>query len=299
MKILITGASGLVGSHLAPLLLEKGHAVAHLGRGKGNNSQVTYFRWNPEQNELDTAATEWADLVVNLAGAPVADKRWTEARKKTIIDSRVKGLRLMADAIKKQVKKPVALISASAVGIYGITTNEKIYSETDLPAADFFGDCCRQWETAADLFEEMQIRTVKLRIGVVLAKDGGALPKLAGPVKWGIGSPLGSGKQWIPWIHIDDLCAMFIKAIEDESLAGAYNAVGSQHTTNRMFVKAIGKTLKRPVFMPAVPAFALKLLLGEMAGIVTEGSRISNEKIRKTGFQFQYEKLEDALNNLL
>jgi hypothetical protein len=299
MNILITGASGLVGTHLTRLLLQKGYAVAHLSREKGHDARLRYFTWNPMQRKMEHEALEWADLIVNLAGAPVADKRWTEMRKKELIDSRVSGLKLMAEVIRTSPKKPAALISASAIGYYGIVTNDNIYSENDPAANDFFGDCCRQWEEAAFGFEAQEIRTVILRIGIVLAKDGGALPKLAGPVKWGIGSPLGSGKQWMPWIHIDDLCAVFLKAIEENSFRGIYNAVGSVPVTNREFVRAVGKALHRPVFLPPVPAFVLKLMLGEMAGIVTEGVRVSNAKLCNSKFSFRYEKLEEALENLL
>lgn len=297
MKILIAGASGLVGTHLTPLLQKQGHEPAYLVRTPGKKN-IRTFSWSPDRGEIDGEAIEWADVIVNLSGAPVADKRWTGSRKKIIVSSRVDGLQLLADTIAKSAKKPKALISASAVGIYGMITSEKIFSETDPPATDFFGDCCRQWEAAADLSAASGLRIVKLRIGVVLARDGGALPKLSGPVRWFIGSPLGSGKQYVPWIHIEDLCGIFLKAIEDETMQGVYNAAGTEHATNKQLTKAIGKQLGRPVFLPAVPAFILKIILGEMAGIVTEGSRISADKIQQSRFQFKYSQLEKALQNL-
>lgn len=282
------------------MLQQRGHTVAHLVRGNGSVSNgITAFRWAPEKNEIDAKAIEWADVIVNLSGAPVADKRWSDERKKLIVSSRVQGLELFAKAIHAAAKKPKALVSASAVGFYGMLTSEKIFSETDLPSEDFFGQCCSQWEQAADLCTAENLRVVKLRIGVVLAKDGGALPKLAGPVKWFVGSPLGTGKQWMPWIHIEDLCAMFCKAIEDEQMSGVYNAAGKQHTTNTELTKAIGKQIGRPVFLPPVPEFLLKIALGEMSGIVTKGSRINVEKIERAGFVFKYDKLENALQNLL
>ncbi len=299
MNILITGASGLIGTRLTTLLLEKGHAVAHLGRKKSDEGVVRKFKWDVQNETIDAGALSWAEVIIHLAGANVAEGRWTEKRKKEIIDSRVKSVQLLAKAYKAELSKAKIFVSAAALGWYGIVTTDKIFTEQDAPANDFFGEVCLKWENAADLMEEIGLRTVKLRIGVVLAKEGGALPKLAGPVKWFVGSALGSGKQWMPWIHIDDVCAMFIKAIEDETMHGAYNAVASEHVTNKEFVKSIGNVLHRSVFLPPVPKFALNMVLGEMAGIVTEGSRASNEKVKKTGFVFKYNELKPALEDLL
>lgn len=299
MNILITGASGLLGTHLTKMLLAQRHAVAHLGRKKVSIENVQSFTWDIENGKMEAEGIRWAEAIIHLAGANVSDKRWTASRKREIIDSRVKSSELLAKTLKVENEKLKVFVSASAVGIYGMTTEEKIFTEKDKPASDFFGDCCRKWETAVDLVEEIGIRRVKLRIGIVLAKDGGALPKLSAPVKYFIGSPLGSGKQWMPWIHIDDLCALFLKAVEDKNMNGAYNAIAEQHVTNKEFVKTIGKILHRTVFMPAVPKLILKIMLGEMSGIVTEGSRVSNEKILKAGFVFQHNQLENALKNLL
>ena len=299
MNILITGASGLIGRHLTPFLQAKGHTVAHLGRKKSPESPVKQFSWDPEQGVIENGAVSWADAIIHLAGASVSEGRWTARRKQEIISSRVNSAKLLAKTILAEKAKINVFVSAAAVGWYGIITSEKIFTENDLPASDFFGNVCLQWENAADLVEETGVRTVKLRIGVVLANDGGALPQLAKPVKWLVGSPLGNGKQWMPWIHIGDLCALFLEAIGNESMHGAYNAAASQHVTNKQFVKTIGKVLHRPVFLPPVPEFALKLALGEMSGIVTNGSRVSNEKLKKSGFRFQYEDLESALKQLL
>ena len=299
MNILITGASGLIGRHLSGFLKEKGHSVAHLGRKKSSVVPVKQFIWNPANGTIEEGAVSWADAIIHLAGANVSEGRWSTERKEEIIKSRVNSAKLLAKTIVEEKAKPRVFVSAAAVGWYGIITSEKIFTENDPPANDFFGNVCLQWENAADLVEETGVRTVKLRIGVVLAADGGALPQLARPVKWFAGSPLGNGKQWMPWIHINDLCALFLKAIEDENMHGAYNAASSGHVTNKEFVKTIGRVLHRPVFLPPVPKFALKIVLGEMAGIVTEGSRVSNEKIKNAGFKFRFEKLEPALENLL
>ena len=298
MNILITGASGLIGARLTEMLLQNGEAVGHLGRGKSRDARVVSFQWDPAQGKIDEAAVRWADAIVNLAGAPVADKCWTDKRKKELIDSRVSGLRLLADAVKRNEQPLHTLVSASAIGWYGMVTEEKIFEENDPPVRDFFGECCSEWEKAADLLEETGARVVKLRIGIVLAKEGGALPQLAGPVKTFIGSPLGSGKQWMPWIHIDDVCEMFLKALRDEKMSGVYNAVGPQEVTNRQFVKTLGKALHRPVFFPPVPKFVLRLLLGERASIVTEGSRVSNRKIAASGFVCRHTDLLETLRGI-
>jgi uncharacterized protein (TIGR01777 family) len=299
MNILITGASGLIGRHLTEFLSAKRFSVAHLGRKKNSGDKIRQFSWDPSNGIIEAGAVTWADAIVHLAGANVSEGRWTEKRKQEIIDSRVKSAQLLAKTIIKENAKTKVFVSAAAVGWYGMITSDKIFTENDPPANDFFGKVCLQWENAADLMEEAGLRTVRLRIGIVLAKDGGALPQLIKPVKWLAGSPLGNGKQWMPWIHIDDLCSLFLKAIEDENMHGAYNAAASQHVTNKDFVKAIGKVLHRPVFLLPVPEFILKTALGEMAGIVTRGSRVSNEKIKKAGVTFTYDELVPALKDLL
>ncbi|CAN5149006.1 TIGR01777 family oxidoreductase [soil metagenome] len=299
MNILITGGSGLIGFHLTVLLQTKGHKVGHLGRSKPAGNDVRQFIWNPEKDFIEEGAVSWADAIVHLAGANVAEGRWTAKRKAEIISSRENSARLIATAIVKEKAKTKVFVSAAAVGWYGMITSDKIFSENDPSANDFFGTVCLKWENAADLLSEAGLRVVKLRIGIVLAKEGGALPQLAAPVKWFVGSPLGSGKQWMPWIHIDDLCLLFLKAIEDDSMHDVYNAATDQQVTNKEFVRTIGKVLHRAVFFPNVPKFILKLMLGEMSGIVTEGSRVSNAKLLKTGFVFKYNKLEEAIRQLL
>ena len=299
MKILITGASGIIGTHLTKLLLSKGHEVAHLGRKKTHNENVVHFKWDLEKETMDLGAATWADAIVHLAGANVSESRWTSERKKEIIDSRKKGPALLSKILRHEKNIPKVFISASGVGWYGCATTQTIFKENDLPAKDFLAEVCQNWEAAADLMEETGMRVVKLRIGVVLAKEGGALPKLSAPVKWFVGSPIASGKQWMPWIHIDDLCELFLKAIADVKMTGVYNAVSSDYITNKDLVNAIGKVLHRPVFFPRVPAFALKMRFGEMAEIITGGSRVSNEKLLQTGVVLKYNNLSGALKNLL
>jgi uncharacterized protein len=295
MNILIAGASGLIGQELSQKLRIQGHLVGHLIRGKAIASSAKTFAWSPDENKMDDAAIEWADAIIYLSGASVSEGRWTDARKKEIVSSRVNGLNLIAEKIQTANKKPQALISASAVGYYGIHTSEKIYIETDPAATDFFGSCCREWEEAADKVLDSGLRVVKLRIGVVLSRKGGALAKMAAPVRWYLGSPLGTGKQWVPWAQLEDVCRVFIYAIEQGEMKGTFNVASSEQVTNKQLMKSIGKSIGRPVFLPPVPVFLLKIILGEMAGIVTEGSRVSNAKLSKAGFEFKYAKLEDAL----
>ncbi|HLG02633.1 MAG TPA: TIGR01777 family oxidoreductase [Bacteroidia bacterium] len=298
MNILIAGASGLIGSHLTELLSEKNFSVGHLVRRKIADARVKHFHWNPAEGKIEAEALSWADALVYLSGAGVSDKRWTEKRKAEIINSRVMGLRLIAGELKKNPSRLKTLVSASAIGWYGLYTSEIIHQETDPPASDFFGNCCREWESAADLFEAQGIRTVKIRTAMVLARNG-ALPKLCMPVKWFIGSPLGTGRQWMPWIHIEDICAAYLKAIGDNQMRGSYNAAAADQPTNRTFIKTIGTALAKPVFLPPVPKFVMRLLLGEMADLVTEGSRVSNEKLVNAGFAFKFSRLKDALDDLL
>jgi uncharacterized protein len=298
MHILISGASGLVGSHLTDFLIARGHKVGHLVRHYTDDDRTRHFQWNPAEGKMDPAAISWADAIVNLAGANVGH-RWTDEYKKQILESRVAATQVLAREVKKSGKQLNAVISASAIGYYGLVTTPYIFKETDPSATDFFGTVCTQWEGAAGLFSEAGIRTVKLRLSMVLAADGGVLPKLAGPVKKRVGSPLGTGRQWMPWVHIDDLCALILRAIEDRQFVGVYNVAAPEQVTNKTFIKTIGKVLHRPVRLPRVPKFILRMVLGEMSGLVTEGSRVANEKVLEAGFRFRFEKLEDAIEDLL
>ncbi|MFZ4741770.1 MAG: TIGR01777 family oxidoreductase [Bacteroidales bacterium] len=297
--ILITGGNGIIGKHLCKKLKEKGYDVAILSRNSNPNSNPITYAWNPEKREIDNEAITTADFVIHLAGAKIGEKRWTNERKQLIIDSRVQTAQLIFDKVKENNHKIKAFISASAIGYYGSITSNKIFTETDPSADDFQGECCRKWEEVADKFADSGIRTVKIRTGVVLTKQGGALSKMIIPVKMGIGSALGNGKQYIPWIHIDDLCNIYFKAIEDNQMNGAYNAVAPNHKTNIEFTRLLAKVLKKPFWFPHVPAFLLKILFGNMSEILLKGSRISSDKIKETGYNFLFPNLENALNNLI
>jgi uncharacterized protein (TIGR01777 family) len=297
-KVLITGGTGLVGRHLSKRLLEKGYEVAILSRSN-KKGVIPSYTWDLEKNEIEKEAIETADCIIHLAGANIADKRWTANRKQLIIDSRVNTGQLIFNKVKELNKNLSVFISSSAIGYYGAITSDKIFTETDPPANDFIGETCRQWELITDRFNDLGIRTVKIRTGVVLEKQGGALSKMMTAVKMGIGSALGKGNQYVPWIHIDDLCGIYIKAIEDTQMEGPYNAVAPNHITNKAFTQTLARVLKKPFWFPNVPAFTLKMMLGKMSEIILQGSRVSADKIKLAGYIFLYPKLEDALKQIL
>ena len=298
-NVLITGGTGLIGKHLSERLIQSGYRVSVLSRERNNNSKIPVYAWDVEKKTIDNEALENVDYIVHLAGANISERRWTEKRKQLILDSRVKSSNLIFEELKKKNIKLKAFISASAVGYYGAVTSNKIFNETDFAPNDFLGETCRLWEQTTKQFENVGIRTVIIRAGIVLAKEDGALSKMMGPVKMGIGSAIGDGKQYIPWIHIDDICNIFIKAIEDDAMHGAYNAVSPDPKTNKEFTKTLAKVLNAPFWFPAIPAFALKLMFGKMSEIFLKGSRVSSDKISATGFQFRFPELEKALKNIL
>lgn len=297
-NILITGGSGLIGRRLTELLQQKGYGVSHLGRTKKNEGVKT-FLWNIDRQTIDPDAFENIDTIIHLAGAGVSDKRWTRKRKEEILESRTKSTGLLKDRLEAGSHTVRRFISASGISYYGFGGNEKEFLESDKPAEDFLAKVAVAWEDGADEIARLGLRVVKIRIGFVLSGRGGALKKMARPVKLFAGAPLGSGNQYISWIHLDDLCNLFIKAIEDASMLGAYNGVGPYAVTNRSLTKAIAKTLHRPLLLPNIPGFVLKIILGGMAEIVLNGSKVSSRKIQDAGFCFQYNILEEALENAL
>lgn len=289
-KILITGGTGLVGSRLTEMLVDKNHEVVVLSRNPKNKNE---FKWDISKAFIDEKVFENTDYIIHLAGAGIADERWSEKRKQLIIDSRVESANLLFHKVKEHKIKLKGFISASGIGYYGAFTSDKIFEETDKVGNDFLGEVCEKWEAAALQFEQLNINVSILRTGIVLSKNGGALEKMKTPVI----SPLGSGKQYLPWLHIDDLCEMYIKAIED-NLKGIFNAVAPEHQTSTTFSKALAKSISKPYVGICVPSFMLKLLFGDMSKILLEGSRVSSNKIEKNGYSFQFKTLEKALNNL-
>lgn len=300
-KILITGGTGLVGTALTGLLVEKDYVVTILTRDKNRTSKhpnIAYSFWDFDKGIIDKDELFSANYIVHLAGAGIADKPWSSNRKKEILDSRVEPIRLIHNSLKNNAHQLKAFISASGVGYYGAITTNTIFDEKASAANDFLGKTCLQWEQAVDEIAELPIRIVKLRTGIVLAKNGGALPKMMQPFKFGLGAALGTGKQIMPWIHIDDLARLYCAAIESESFTGAYNAIAG-NVSNKDFSKALSKVINKPFWLPNVPGGMLKLFLGEMAVILLEGSAASNQKLLQTGFKLKFTNLEEALMKLV
>ena len=298
IQVLISGGSGLVGKALCEKLQAKGYDVAILSRSKKNNTPFKTYLWDPQNNQIDSEAIASSDYIIHLTGANIAEKKWTASRKKLILDSRVQSANLIFNEVKKQNKELKAFISASAIGYYGAITSDKVFTEEDSFADDFLGHTCKKWEQAAEQFQTLNIRTSILRTGLVLNKQGGALSKMLIPVKMGFASSIGNGKQYLPWIHIDDLCELYIRTIENISMEGVFNAVAPDFQTNKSFTQALAKTLNKPFFFPNIPAFLLKLVLGEMSVLLLKGSRVSADKLLKNGFVFKFQKLNTALKDL-
>lgn len=299
MNVLVTGGRGLVGRHLLPVLREAGHDAAVLSRSSSPVVDYRVFTWRPHLQELEEEALRWADAVVHLAGANIGTRRWTARRKQELFDSRVQSTRLLLETARRLGCTMRVFVAASAVGYYGAVTRNRPFVEEDPPGKDFLAELCRQWEAQSDGFREMGARVVRLRTGVVLARDGGALPRLMAPVKWGLGSPLGSGKQYFPWIHITDLVRLYAEALSNGRFAGPYNAVAPQQVQQRQFMRVLADVLHRPLFMPGIPAFPLRILLGEFSKTLVEGSPVSAQKILNTGFSYRFPELRPALEDLL
>ena len=288
-NILITGGSGLVGRRITLLLESKGYTVAWLSR---KPQQQTHFLWDVEKQELDPQALEWADAVVHLAGEGVAEKRWTADRKKRILESRTQSTQLLYTAIQQAEKKPNTFISASAVGYYGFNTGTNLMEETSPSGDDFLAEVVLAWEKEVKKIEQLLVRCILLRVGIVLDANGGALGEMLKPP---VAAPLGSGDQWMSWIHIEDLARMFVFALEKTTLQGIYNAVGPHPATNQKLTKEAAAAKGKPYIGLGVPGFALKLVLGEMAAMVLGGNRVSSQKIQKAGFEFEFPELKGAL----
>ena len=299
-QVLITGGTGLIGSHLTKLLLANKYSVSHLSRTPKENSAVKTYTWDIEKQEIDTEALATADYVIHLAGANVGVQRWTRSYKHEILQSRTASARLLYKTVKGLKKHKIkAFVSASGINIYGDDTGSAEIIESSPHGNEFMVEVCEKWEAGADNMKEMGMRVVKLRTGMVLSTHGGALEKMITPFKLGAGAPLGNGQQYVSWIHIDDLCRMYQAAIEHETYEGVYNAVAPKPVTNEEFSKTIAKVLNKPFFLPNVPSFALKLVFGELAGLVLGGNKVSSRKIEETGFTFHYRDVEAALRNLL
>ncbi len=303
--ILITGGTGMVGTELTKMLVNKGHQVIILSRSPkiSEDKSITYANWDVANNKIDEKSIAEADYVIHLAGAGVADKRWTTARKTELVESRTRSSALLVKALATIPNKVKAVISASAIGWYGgdelLKGKNKYFTEEMLPDRHFLGETCRLWEDSIRPVEKLGIRLVKLRLGIVLSNEGGAFVEFKKPVKFGLAAILGSGKQIISWIHIEDVCRMFVFAIENEQMQGAYNAVAPMPITNQLLTLALAKKMKGKFFVSLnIPAFVLKIVLGEMSIEVLKSTKVSSEKIRNAGFTFLYPSITAALAHL-
>lgn len=297
--ILITGGTGLVGTRLTEILQSKNYTVKYLSRSSGIKNGIESFQWDINAGTVDEKAFENVNSIIHLAGAGVADKKWTPQRKKEILDSRTKSTQLIKSTLEKIDHKVENFISASAIGYYGWDTGGVWVKEGSRFGDDFLATVTKAWEEEVDAIETLGIRTAKLRIGIVFSEKGAALYELSKPIKYGVGAPLGSGDQYMSWIHIDDLCEMFIYAVENKDVKGVFNAVGPNPETNKTITKAVAQVLGKPCFLPNVPGFILKIILGKRAAMVLGGSRVSSEKIQSVGFNFKFPELKKALEDLL
>lgn len=295
MKILIAGASGLVGSALVSKLKAEGAEVTPLVRSAAKAGEI---EWHPDRGLIDAPALEGCDAIINLAGDGIANGRWTEEKKRRILDSRVNGTRLLSETVANLSRKPATFINASAIGFYG-SRGDDLVDEDSGPGEGFLASVCRQWESATAPAEQAGIRVVKIRLGVILTKDGGIMGSMLRPFKLGLGGKVGSGKQVISWVAMDDVVAVISFILQNESVRGPVNVVAPHPVTNEEFTKALGRVLSRPTFM-AMPAFAAKLAFGEMADeMMLSSTRVAPKVLNNAGFKFQYPELEAAVRAML
>lgn len=299
-RVLIAGGSGMIGHYLTESLLGQGVDVVHLTRG-GKKSSVKAYLWNPDKGTIDNAALNGVDVIVNLSGVGIADARWNDKYKRAILFSRTESTRLLVRALRDSPGHSVrALVSASGISYYGLDQPPRgAFDEDSAHASDFMADVAVQWEREAHVAESLGIRVVAIRTGVVLTSRGGALEKLAQPVRLFVGAPLGSGAQYVNWIHIDDLCNLYVRAIADEKMAGPFNAVAPTPVTNHEITRAIAQVLERPLWLPPVPGFAVYLIAGEVASVVLKGGKVVSRRLPDAGFAFRFTTPKPALEDLL
>ncbi len=294
MHVAVTGASGFLGGYILRALAQAGHSPRVLGRRAAG--AYPFFHWDPSSSLPPESALAGVDGVIHLSGEPVA-QRWTREARRRILESRRDGTRRLAEALSRQAVRPRTLVSASAIGCYGSRGDEPL-TEAAAAGTGFLPETCIEWEARARDAESAGIRVVRLRIGIVLGKEGGALAKMLPPFRAGVGGPLGSGSQWMSWIHVRDLARLAEFVLVNDTVQGAVNAVSPAPVTNREFSKILGQTVHRPAFLP-VPAFALKLLFGEMAEVVLGSQRVLPQAAMQAGFRFEFTDLRTALTDLL
>lgn len=297
MKILLVGGTGLIGTFLKKKLIKEGYTVHILSRRKSEDSQT--FLWNSNEEYIDLNAFEGVSGIINLTGANIAESRWTKKRKEILYDSRILSTRLLFETIKKNKIELDFFINSSGIGYYGTKKSAQIFKENDLSGSDFLAKLCFDWEKEALRFNELNIRTVIIRTGIVLTKYEGALEKMKLPIKFGILPIFGNGKHIFSWIHIDDLISIFINSITNEKFKGPYNAIAPINNTYLEFNNKIAEVLQKKVTTIKIPTFILNLAFGDLAETLTKGNKIAAEKITNEGINFKYKELDSALSNLL
>ena len=300
MKVLVIGATGLIGRSLCRSLAADGHTVAAVSRSIAKHKDLAVseiHHWEPQSGPLPGAALSNVDAVVNVAGEPIDARRWSDEQKRRIGDSRVVTTRNLVEGLRSVDRKPEVFVSGSAVGFYGDRGDEQL-DESSPAGRGFMSELCEEWEREAERAGDLGIRVVEVRTGVVLSMEGGALKKMVAPFKLGLGGPLGSGKQWFPWIHIDDIAGIFRHAILTASLAGPVNGVAPNPVTNAEFTRELARVLHRPAFLP-VPEMALRVLVGEMSEVLFGSQRVLSKAALASGYGFRYPLLEKALADLL
>jgi len=300
MTVLITGATGLIGQEIVKQCHAQGITVHYLTTSKSKlNKKENYkgFYWNPNANEIDHNCFNGVSAIVNLVGASIS-KRWTSSYKKQILDSRTKTAKLLQDTIIKHKYEVDYVVSASAIGVYPTSLTNYYEEDSTKVSKTFLGEVVEQWEGVVDGFKTLGFKVAKVRIGLVLAKDGGALPEIVKPIRYGAGAVFGDGKQWQSWIHVQDLASIFMHALQYQ-LEGIYNGVAPNAVTNKELTKVAASVLKRPLILPNIPRFVMRLVLGEMHILLFESQRVSSQKIEDKGFNFTYANLRPALEDLL
>ena len=297
--VLITGGTGLLGSRVSHLLKNKGYRIIHLSRKRNENATFPAYKWDIGDQYIEEGIIEQADYIVHLAGAGIADGRWTASRKQLIIDSRVDSTNLIKAYLEKTGHRPKAIIAAAAIGYYGDSGKDWVTEETPPGKKGFLSKSCIAWENALHTLDEIDTRNVRLRIGLVLSTKGGALEKMLPTYQVNTGTYFGDGSQYYSWIHIEDMARIIIAGIENKKMTGTYNAVAPNPVTNKQLAKDIGTAMDKTILLLPAPSFGLRLALGEMADAVLTGSRVSVEKLLHTGFEFNFKNVVPALKDLL